>query len=144
VRDIARATGYSTVAVRTATAEMALARFIRETGDRPARYAAPSASWAGLLELEGEPPVAPRWHAWSEVFAFLAGVGEWAADVAAPDAPGPRVLASRARDRMERHARAFTLDSVGVPDPAGFPGQEAVEGLAETVRAVAGWVEERL
>ncbi|NIQ58245.1 MAG: hypothetical protein GWN71_34345, partial [Gammaproteobacteria bacterium] len=75
VSDIARATGYSTVAVRTATAEMVLARFIREAGDRPVRYSAPSDSWADLLELGGDPPVAPRWHAWSEIFAFLAGVG---------------------------------------------------------------------
>ena len=144
VRDIARATGYSTVAVRTATSEMALARFVHETGDRPARYSAPSASWAGLLELAGEPPVAPRWHAWSELFAFLAGVAEWASVVAAQDAPGDRVLASQARDLMDRHGPALTLERVGAPDPAGFRGLEAVEGLAETVRAVGAWVEERL
>jgi hypothetical protein len=144
VKDIAGATRYSTVAVRTATSEMVLARFVRETGDRPARYAAESARWAGLLELAGEPAVAPRWHAWSEIFAFLAGVAEWADGVTAPDAPGSRVVASRARDLMERHATAFTLDRVGAPDPAGFGGLEAVEGLAQTVHAVAGWVEERL
>lgn len=144
VRDIARATGYSTVAVRTATAEMALARFIRESGDRPTRYSAPSASWAGLLELPGEPPLAPPWHAWPEVFAFLAGVAEWAAAADAPDAPGPRVLASRARDLLERHATALTLERVGVPDPAGYRGAEAVDGLADTVGAVADWMVEQL
>lgn len=144
VRDIARATGYSTVSVRTATTEMVLARFIRETGDRPSRYSAPSESWAGLLELVGEPPVAPPWHAWSEIFPFLAGVGEWAGAVTAPDTAGPRVLASRARDLMERHATALTLDRVGAPDPAGFRGLDAVEGLEETVRSVAAWVVERL
>jgi hypothetical protein len=144
VRDIARATRYSTVAVRTATSEMVLARFVRETGDRPVRYSAPSASWAGLLELAGEPAVAPPWHAWSEIFAFLAGVAEWAAAVAAPQAPGARVLASQARDLMERHLPALTLDRVGAPDPARCRGPVAVEGLAETVRAVVGWVGERL
>jgi hypothetical protein len=144
VRDIARATGYSTVAIRTATSEMVLAGFIRETGDRPARYSALSESWAGLLELAGDPPVAPRWRAWSEIFAFLAGVGEWSAAVGEPDPSGPHVLASRARDLMEHHATAFALDRVAVPDPAGFRGLEAVEGLAETVRAVATWVDEQL
>ena len=144
VRDIARATAYSTVAIRTATSEMVLAGFIRETGDRPARYAALSESWAGLLGLAGDAPVAPRWRGWSEIFAFLAGVGDWADAVAAPDAPGPHVLASRARDLMERHAIAFVLDGVDVPDPAGFRGLEAATGLAVTMRAVAAWVEEQL
>jgi hypothetical protein len=144
VRDIARATGYSTVAIRTATSEMVLAGFIRETGDRPARYSAFSESWAGLLVLAGQPPVAPPWHAWSEIFAFLAAVGEWAAAVATPDAPGPQVLASRAHDLMERHATAFVLERVAVPDPAEFRGLEAVEGLANTVRALAAWMEEQL
>jgi hypothetical protein len=144
VRDISRATGYSTVAIRTATSEMVIAGFIRTTGDRPARFAAPSASWAGLLALAGEPRVAPRWHAWSEIFAFLLGVGEWAAAVAAPDPPGRHVLASRARDQMERYSTAFALDRIAVPDPAAFPGLEAVAGLAETVRVVAAWVEEQL
>jgi len=144
VKDVARATGYSSVAVRTATSDMALARFIRETGHRPVRFSAPPESWAGLLGLTGEPPIAPRWHAWSEIFAFLAGAGAWTAAVTAPTVPGQRVLASRARDLMERHATAFTLERVGVPDPAGFRGLEAVEGLAETTRAVAEWVEERL
>ena len=144
VRDIARATGYSTVAIRTATSEMALAGFIREAGDRPARYSAPSESWAGLLALAGQPPVAPPWHAWSEIFAFLAGVGEWTAAVGAPDAPGPHVLGSRARDLMERHATAFALERVAVPDPSGFRGLEAVEGLAATVRALETWVAEQL
>jgi hypothetical protein len=45
---------------------------------------------------------------------------------------------------MERHGTALTLDRVGAPDPARFRGPEAVEGLAETVRAVVGWVGERL
>jgi hypothetical protein len=144
VRDIARATAYSTVAIRTATSEMVLAGFIRESGDRPLRYAARSESWAGLLALAGEPAVAPRWHAWSEIFAFLVGVGDWGNAVTALDSPGPHVLASLARDLMERYATAFALDRVAVPDPAGFRGLEAVEGLGETVRAVAAWVEAEL
>jgi hypothetical protein len=144
VKDIAREIGYSTVAVRTATSEMVLARFIRETGDRPVRYSAPSGSWAGLLGLSGEPPLAPRWQAWSEIFAFLAGAGEWAATVTAPAPPGPHVLASRARDLVERHATAFTLGRVEVPDPAGFRGLDAVDGLAATTRVVAAWAEEKL
>lgn len=144
VKDIALATGYSTVAVRTATSDMALGRFVRETGGRPARYSALAEQWAGLLQLPGDPPVAPRWHAWSEIFAFLAGAGAWASSVRTATAPGPHVLASRARDLMEAHADAFTLDRIEVPDPAGFPGLEAVEGLAETTRTVAAWLEERL
>ena len=71
-------------------------------------------------------------------------VPDWAATVAAPDAPGPHVLASRARDLMERHATAFALERVAVPDPSDFRGLEAVEGLAETVRALVTWVEKQL
>jgi hypothetical protein len=143
-RQIALALGYSTVAVRAAASEMALARFIAETGDRPAEYSASAASWAALLDLGGSPPAAPAWRFWADVFAFLAEALAWSGSVSAPDAPGPHVLASRARDLLERHARAFALARVPVPEPAGYTGLEAADGLLSTTGVVAEWVREHL
>jgi hypothetical protein len=143
-KEIAFATGYSTVAVRSATTEMALARFIRETGDRPAQYSAPPESWAILLEFQGTPPKAPPWRFWSEIFAFLAGATDWSRSAIAPTAPGSHVLASRARDLLERHTRAFTFNRIAVPDPDGYRGLEAVEGLLATTKVVAEWVKGHL
>jgi hypothetical protein len=143
-KEIAFATGYSTVAARSATTEMALARFIRETGDRPVQYSAPPESWAALLELPGTPPEAPPWRFWSEIFAFLAGATEWSRSVSDPAAPGSHVLASRARDLLERHTRAFAFNRIAAPDPDGYRGLAAVEGLLATTRVVAEWVKGHL
>jgi hypothetical protein len=141
---IAFATDYSTVTVRSAASEMALAGFIAETGERPAEYSADPAAWAALLDLRGNPPAAAPWRFWAEIFAFLAGAIAWAGAVSAPDAAGSHVLASRARDLMERRERAFALAHVPVPNPAGYKGLEATDGLLATTRAVAEWVEAHL
>jgi hypothetical protein len=140
VKEIAFATGYSTVTTRTAASEMTLARFVRETGTRPVEYAVPVDAWAPLLSLSRSADM-PRWRFSSEAFAFLAGALEWARTVRSSDAPGPRVLASRARDLLEKHQRAFALDRIGIPRPDRYRGPEAADGLLETVRVVARWME---
>lgn len=142
-KQIAFATGYSTVATRIAASEMTLARFVRETGTRPVEYSVAVDAWAPLLSLVG-PSDMPPWRFWSEAFAFLAGAIEWARAVRSSDAPGPRVLASRARDLVEKHEHAFALDRIDVPRPDRYHGPEAADGLLETVRVVARWMETRL
>ena len=142
-RRIAFATGYSTVAARSAASEMALARFVRETSERPAQYSAPVEAWSPVLAPTGAAPL-PPWRFWSEIFAFLAGAIDWAEQAASPEAPGAHVLASRARDLMEKHARAFHADRVPVPRPDAYRGLQAVDGLLETTRVLTDWVEEHL
>jgi len=143
IRLISFATGYSSVTSRGAASEMALARFVRETSERPAEYSAPVEAWARVLSVP-EAAEPPRWHFWSEVFAFLAGAIAWSASVGLPDAPGHHVLASRARDLLEKHHRAFELTRLSVPSPERHRGLEAVDGLLETTRVVSEWVEQNV
>ena len=147
VQVIAFATGYSSVSIRKAASEMALARLIREAKGRPAEYHAPPGPWAELLELfppgEGRnaEPVAPPWRFWSEIFAFLVGVMEWAGLADSQTASNEHVLASKARDLMEKHQRALNFNSIPTPPPDAFPGRRAPIGLSETTRVVVEWAE---
>ena len=147
VNGIAFATGYSTVSIRKATEEMAMARLIRETDGRPSEYHAPPKPWREILDLlppdqgrDGESPP-PRWRYWSEIFAFLLGVIEWSRMACASPAPNEHVLASTARDILEGHQRVFKLNSIPVPVPEAFPGLRAPKGLDQTTRAVSEWME---
>jgi hypothetical protein len=139
-KSIAFATGYSSVATRSAASEMAMARFVRESSRRPVEYSASAEVWAPVLSLSG-PDQMPPWRFWSEIFAFLAGAIGWVRLANASDAPGPHVLASRARDLTEKHQRAFDLNGITVPRPGSHRGIEAVEGLLDAVSVVASWVE---
>jgi hypothetical protein len=137
---IAFATGYSSVAIRSAVSEMALARFIRVTSDGPAEYSISGDAWARLLGLS-DAGALPRWRFWSDIFAFLAGALAWTDAARAPGAPGAHVLASRARDLVDKHARAFDLGRIPVRPPGERLGLEAINALCETVRLVAQWIE---
>jgi hypothetical protein len=89
---------------------------------RPVEYPAPPQPWAELLELYPADqawvaePEAPAWRFWSEMFAFLVGVIEWSDLAASDESARKHVIASRARDIVERHALAFNLN--GIPTPA--------------------------
>jgi len=145
---ISFATGYSSVAIRQAAGEMALAHLVRETEGRPTEYLAPARQWAELLELHPTPPglahstPVPAWRFWSEVFAFLVGTIELSRRSTVEERAGPYVIASAARDLLERHSRAFRLDGIPVPPPDAFRGLDMLEGLEETVRVVADWIDE--
>ena len=147
---ISFATGYSTVSVRQAAEEMALSRLIRVTEGRPSEYLAPPQPWADLLEIGGETSASenraslPGWFYWSEVFAFLLGVVDWSERAASGSSGSPHVLASQARDLLEKHTKVFTLNHIQARPPSSFPGLQAPEGLMEGTRAGADWVEDRI
>ncbi len=147
---ISFATGYSSVAIRKAASEMSLARLIRETEGRPVEYVAPPQPWAELLELYPSDqgwvaePEAPAWRFWSEIFAFLVGVIEWSHHAASEGRERPHVLASRARDIVERHALSFNFNGIPTPPMDAFRGLDAARGLHETVRVVAAWINDRV
>ena len=102
VREVAEATGYTTVAVRGALGEVALAGFAETTGETPAAYQAiRREAWAGLLSSEP-----PAWGYWDERYAALLDVVAWGARAEA-GGWSEYVVASKARDLSERHARAF-------------------------------------
>ena len=147
---ISRATGYSSVAIRRAAGEMALARLIRKTEGRPVEYMAPARPWIELLDLDpthqagaGEADV-PAWRFWSEIFAFLAAVMNWSHHAQSVNEPRRHVVASNARDIVERHQRAFGLNGIPTPPMDAFRGLDGSRGLHETVRVVADWMEEAI
>ena len=146
-RVISFATGYSSVAIRQAAGDMALAHLIRETEGRPTEYVAPAQPWAELLELYpttggGRPvPRLPAWRFWSEISAFLVGVIEWNRESSRDGQPGSYVAASGARDLIEAHSLAFNFNGIPVPPLNAFRGLEMLEGLGETVRVVVRWIE---
>lgn len=147
---ISMATGYSTVAVRQAASEMALARLIRETAGRPSEYLAPPEPWAALLELHnvgGERATSllvPRWRFWADIFGFLGRVIEWSQVAASEGSPPVRVVASQARDLMEAHSKVFQFSNIGVPPAEAFRGQAAIKGLLQTADAVSEWARDHV
>lgn len=81
---------------------MALAGFAEATGATPATYwATRREAWAELLG--GEPPA---WGFWAERYAVLLDVAAWG-ERAEAGGWSDYVAASKARDLVERHARAF-------------------------------------
>ena len=102
VREVAEATGYTTVAVRGALGEVALAGFAEVTGETPAAYRATRrGAWGQFL---GGGPSA--WGHWSERYAALLDVAAWG-ERAEAAGWSDYVAASKARDLAEHHARAF-------------------------------------
>ena len=144
-RETADATAYSRATVGGALGDMARAGFIRETGNRSARYFAPTRPWARLLGFGDRPGAgdgtasdeAPAWRYWSGLFAFLAETDRWAQDT---DDSSDYVLSSRARDVFERHKPAFERNRIDVPRPKEYRGADYLEGFEETVSTLFEWI----
>ena len=130
VRDVAEATGYTTVAVRGALGEVARAGFAEATGETPATYRAiRREAWAGLLG--GGPPA---WGFWAERYAALLDVAAWGGRAEA-GGWSEYVASSKARDLAERHARAFRRWAPGARVD-GARGEAALPAFAAAVAAL--------
>lgn len=131
VRDIAEAAGYTTVAVRSALSEVALAGFATETGATPTAYRATRReAWTELLNA---PPLA--WGFWAERYAVLLDIAAWGAQAEARGWSA-YVASSKARDLTERHARAFRR---WVPNvQIGRPGSDATASAIRAILSVLG------
>ena len=133
VRQLAEASGYSTVAVRVALGEMALASAVVPTGGSPAAYRVHEVGrWSAVLA--GGPR--PVWGHWAETFAVLLAVGDWGRRA---EAWSPYVASSKARDLVTLHGRALRLVAPDAPRLDGFKGEAALPPFEETVREVVGW-----
>lgn len=149
-RTIAFATGYSTVTIGKAASEMVMAGLLRATDGRPIEYMAPPGPWGDLLAPEGSGAMEPRrealppWRHWAEISALLAGAAALSREALEDGAGREHVIASRARDLIERHRRALDLDRIPVSVAERHRGLAAVEALAEAVKTVAAWTETAL
>lgn len=143
VSEIAEATGYTTLTARNAAVDMVLGRLIREQEGRPTQFFAPARPWHELLDLRREETgdssleALPRWRSWASLLAFLTHVDRWWQRTGARQEPSERVLASEARDLVEEHKRAFTLNGISVPAFGDYRGPEFQDAFRETIDAVA-------
>jgi hypothetical protein len=73
VRAISNAVGYTSVAIRSALEDLAAARFVIATTDRPVAFMAPERSWRDLLNIASVPP----WWPWHQIYVFASLFLEW-------------------------------------------------------------------
>ncbi len=148
VKEVVRATAYTDRSVRTAAGEMALAGMIHRLPERPARYRVEPESWLRLLfstETGDQPASArraddsPHWRYWAQLLAFLLAVVEWQS-FPRGDQVTDYVLSSQARDLYYHHEMAFVLNSISVPNPEHYVGEEYLEGLSLTLTLVSEWL----
>lgn len=145
VSSISAAVGYTETAVRGALKDMALGRLIREVGTRPAHYRTSHRPWVELLEL-GTPeardePAGPLWGMWSQLFGLLIDahhLGVRAATIGESE----YIVASAARDALERATPALAVHEIDVADFDRHPGRAFVDALLGAVEEVSAWMEE--
>lgn len=143
-QETADATGYARVTVRGALIDLERAGFIRSSGRGVARYRAPEAPWAQVLQFGSEDTAddreynAPAWRYWSWLFPFLAYVDRWSS--LELSAEGAYLLSSRARDLFEEYQPAFETCRIDVPRPGAYPGAAYLEAFEETVSRTTDWV----
>ncbi len=143
---IAGALAYSKTSVRRAATEMAQARFIEASADRPTTYAVNAESWARTLRLqdpyrtfavaESEDIQVPVWRFWSWTYAFLEQVRERVWDHA-----DPVVRASRARDIAEEFRVPLAWMGLALPDARQYPGERYFDAFVDLVQRVTATVE---
>lgn len=161
VKRLAAATCYSSVAVRAALDDMTVARLVRESHGRPARYSFDRTRriWGTLvggepapgpdsgLEIRepriGESVETPRWRFWAQLHGFLAHVRAWSR-AAREDGDGEYFLSSRARDLYESHWKALSLNQIPSERPEDYPGDRYLAAFVETLQTVQGWVHRNL
>ena len=147
---ISRAISYSSFSVRRAAADLALARLIRASGDRPTDYGIVREDWSHLLGLEdqseGDPgapwkPTFPPWRFVSQVYAFIAACIGWAETTR--DQP-PVVQASEARDIVEEYGQGLIWNGIRLPEPQLHPGERYSAAFETLVETVTAWIDEKI
>lgn len=153
VKVLSKATGYTPTAVRSAVQEMALARLVQETADRPAGYFVHSKPWAELLQLQPLGPEdldkerrlfePPRWRFWQPLFAFLASTIAWA-DSERQRQTSAYLLSSEARDLFETHREAFRYNIIEVRPPEYVEGTDFLDIFRHNLQVTSDWLEENV
>jgi len=139
--EIAAAISYSAASVRRATADMVLARFVRATRDRPAKFGIEPDAWTELVTAPAGHRAGgtlPRWRFCSQMFALLARSLDWTTETR--DAP-PIVRASRARDVADDYIAPLRWNGIRTPDPDAHPGELYLDGFHELMASVTAWVD---
>ena len=146
------ALNYSRMAIHTAAREMARARLIESTSDRPVGYFVHIQPWSEVLRLtvlsESESLIkndlgVPAWHFWPQLFAFLSHVSHWT-ELATSEKESSYLLSSQARDLYYAHQQAFSLNGIPVPDAEAYKGELYLDAFLTTLAVVSEWLDENL
>ncbi|GAB5521222.1 MAG: MarR family transcriptional regulator [Rhodothermales bacterium] len=140
IRQVARASGYTEVAIRAAMHEMVQAGFVQATRERPAQYAVDLTAWTSLL-FSNPPSAVPHWCHWAEVFALLAAVQPWMEQGLA-HRWSSYVWSSRARDLIAHHHPILDLIGLSRLQPDHYHGVAYVPAFVQTVEGLAAWVQQ--
>jgi hypothetical protein len=135
IRDIAEATHYTPRALSTAANDMAAARILQASRNRPVEYRSEPKAWAQLLDTV----FFPTWRYWPRLYAFTAHALTWS-DSIESRAPSAYVMSTTARDLVLEHWTAFTLNGIDVPRPEDYPGDTYLEAFGETLDRIAQWM----
>lgn len=140
VQEIARAVGYSTVAVRNALKDMVLARLVHEAPGHPARYFVHVEPWGMLLDLVPADTV-PSWTYWYPLHAFLANSYVLFKRESLEER-SPYLLSSSARDLVDQFTVAFANNRIPLPNAMTYSGAEYLDGCLQIMNALKTWIEE--
>ncbi len=140
VRDLARAVGYTTRAVRRAADELDRARLIRTVRGQPVHYDVDRGAWLRLLEIEGDGPL---WRYWQGIFAFITQALVLAESLG-EKAPSDYVVASELRRLVREHEAAFRWNRISTPDADRYPGESYLGAFEETARELQSWMTDHL
>lgn len=145
---ITAAVGYTERSVRTATAEMVLAGFVREIPGRPSSFYVEPRPWAAALQsYRIDPPenrpALPPWHYWATGFSFLTAVDYWGRR-AEEEGWSAYVASSRARDVYERYQRPLAQTGISLPPAESVAGTTFLDVFSTAVDRVDEWIRERL
>ena len=139
VRAMARATGYTSRAVRRAAQELARGGWVEASPASPAEYRSDATRWLDLLELDSPAP----WAHWHALLGFVAVLDEWLRGGEWREQELEAVERS-ARALVDEHRAAFKWAGVSVPEPVSRPGAEYIlafeSAVLELVEAMEGMV----
>ena len=152
VKRMVDALSYSRMAIYKAAREMARARLVEKTADRPIGYFVHVRPWSEVLRLDpfSEPESAvtkefgvPPWRFWPQLFAFLSDVCRWT-QLQASGQRSAYLLSSQARDLYYNHKQAFVLNGIPVPEAEAYKGEQYLEAFHTTLTVVSDWLDQNL
>ncbi len=135
IRLISAGTYYTPRALSTAAEDMARARLVHASGNKPVEFRVNAKPWSDLLEVAR----VAHWRYWQPLYAFLMNTLAW---VDSDEFQGGTdyLVSSKARDLVIGHRAAFTRNGIDVPRPEDFKGEAYLTGFAGTLRTTARWL----
>jgi len=135
IRLISAGTYYTARALSTAAEDMARARLVHASGNKPVEFRVNPKPWSDLLEL---PRLSP-WRYWQPLYAFLMNTLAWV-DSDGFQGGTDYLVSSKARDLVIAHRAAFTRNGIDVPRPEDFKGESYLTAFAGTLRMTGRWL----